>query len=142
VWRYEDRRGKPAKVPYEPWAGKLVRARINDPASWNTFGVAITAFEFGRGNFDGLMFALTPDDPFAFVDLDHCRDPRTGHVDPWAREIIDFLAGYTEISPSGTGVHIFVRGSLPPFGRKKGNFEVYDRGRFATVTGNRLEYVK
>ena len=126
-------------MPYQSRTKTLIAAKINDPSTWYSFGATITAYEFGRGNFDGLMFALTVDDPFVFVDLDHCRDPQTGHIEHLARTYINRLAGYTELSPSGTGVHVFVRGRLPDFGRKKGNFEVYSSARFATMTGHRLE---
>ena len=49
------------------------------------------------------------------------------------------MDSYTEISPSGKGVHIFVKGELPPKGRKHGDIEMYDSGRFFTVTGKHLK---
>jgi putative DNA primase/helicase len=72
------------------------------------------------------------------VDLDKCLDPETGELENWAREIIDELDSYAEISPSGTGVHVLVRGTLPPGRNRKGRFEAYDRGRYFTVTGRHL----
>jgi primase-polymerase (primpol)-like protein len=48
------------------------------------------------------------------------------------------LGSYAEVSPSGTGVKVFVRGKLPPGRRRKGQIEMYDRGRFFTTTGHRL----
>ena len=53
--------------------------------------------------------------------------------DAW--DIIRALDSYTEISPSGTGIRIFARGKLPPGGRKRGRFEMYETGRYLTVTG-------
>jgi primase-polymerase (primpol)-like protein len=49
------------------------------------------------------------------------------------------LNSYTELSPSGTGVRIFVYGKLPPIGRKTGDIEVYEAGRYLTITGNHLD---
>ena len=71
------------------------------------------------------------------IDLDHCLDPATGEIEPWARDILAQFSGtYAEISPSKKGVKIFVRGTVPG-GIKKGNIEIYPSGRFFTVTGNR-----
>jgi putative DNA primase/helicase len=72
------------------------------------------------------------------VDLDHCRDAETGTIESWARSIVDRLKSYTEITPSSEGLRIFIRAKLPPQGRKKGNFECYESGRYLTVTGNHL----
>jgi primase-polymerase (primpol)-like protein len=73
------------------------------------------------------------------IDLDRCRDVQTGDIEPWASEIIHSLDSYTEVSPSGSGVHILVRGTLPPGGRRKGNIEMYPDGRYFTVTGRHVE---
>jgi hypothetical protein len=71
------------------------------------------------------------------VDLDGCRDPHSGRIEPWAKAIIRRLNSYTEISPSGTGLRIFIRGELPPYGRRKGHIEIYSHARFLTITGDR-----
>jgi putative DNA primase/helicase len=65
-------------------------------------------------------------------------DPETGKLDGWAREVIEELDSYTEISPSGKGVHVLVRATLPEGRNRKGRFEGYDRGRYFTVTGKHL----
>src|SRR5262249_39547120 len=72
------------------------------------------------------------------LDLDKCRDPETGEIEEWARNIIEALNTYTELSPSGRGIRLFVRGKLPPQGRKKARFECYETGRYVTVTGEHL----
>jgi hypothetical protein len=77
------------------------------------------------------------------VDLDHCVDPSTGKIAPWAREIIIGLDSYSEFSPSGTGVHILGDDiQLPGKGRKRpyetGAVEVYCTARFLTFTGRWL----
>lgn len=135
VWRYEDRgKPKPAKVPYNPRTRQW--AKSNDPSTWATFGEAVAAYQYG--GFDGLGFVFSAHDPYGGIDLDRCRDPETGHLEPWAAEIVKRMNSYTEISPSGAGGHIFVRGTLPAGGRKKGKIEMYDSGQFFTVTGEHI----
>jgi hypothetical protein len=73
------------------------------------------------------------------VDLDGVRDTHTGSLDPWAEEELARLRSYAEVSPSRTGVRGFAEGELPIGRRKRGNVEVYDRPRFLTVTGHRLD---
>jgi putative DNA primase/helicase len=68
----------------------------------------------------GIGYVFSAEDPYTGIDLDKCRDPETGTIEEWAQEIIISLRSYTEISPSGRGVHIIVRGKLPPEGRRKG----------------------
>ncbi len=133
-WRSEIRDGKPTKIPYSPMAG--ARARSDDPRIWGTYPQAREAAE--KEGHDGIDFVFTASDPFCGVDLDGCVDPETGEVQPWAAEIVDELDSYAELSPSGTGLHILVRAELPPGGRRKGRVEMYDRGRFFTVTGHHL----
>jgi hypothetical protein len=63
---------------------------------------------------DDLVFIQSPDDPFAFVDLDDVRCPETGAVHPAAIDVLDALGvTYTDVSTSGTGLHAYYRGTLP-----------------------------
>ncbi|MCH7577961.1 MAG: AAA family ATPase [Chloroflexi bacterium] len=133
VWKYEEPDGKPTKVPYT--STTRVKASTTDPATWETYEKALAA----SGDWDGIGFVFTGDDPFAGVDLDHCRNSETGEIDPEVREIVGRLDSYTEVTPSGTGLHVICRGALPPGGRKKGTLEVYDCARYFTVTGRHLE---
>ncbi len=126
---------KPRKVPVNPMGCEP--ASTTDPSTWSSFETAAKCF-LAHPQIAGLGFVFTENDPFVGVDLDKCCDPSTGEIEPWAEEIIDELSSYTEFSPSGTGVHIIVRGDLPPQGRRKGNIEMYDSGRYFTVTGARL----
>ena len=134
VWRVEKRDGKPTKIPYSPTTGQ--RASSTARETWAGYEEAARAArEHGYG---GIGFVFTPEDDLCGVDLDGCLDPESGEVEGWAREIIDELDSYTEISPSGTGVHVLVRGELPPGRNRKGRFEAYDQGRYFTVTGKHL----
>ena len=49
------------------------------------------------------------------------------------------MVTYAEITPSRRGLHIWARGILPPGRRRKGKIEMYDTGRYFTVTGWHLE---
>lgn len=73
------------------------------------------------------------------IDLDDCRDPATGEITDEAKLIVDQLRSYTEISPSGQGLRIFVYAKLPDGRRRKGPVEMYDSERFLTVTGHMLD---
>ena len=79
---------------------------------------------------------FTDDDPIVGVDLHDCRNPETGEIDDWAASIVETLDSYTEISPSGTGVHVLVIGELPGDRNRSGDLEIYEPARFFTVTGD------
>jgi hypothetical protein len=59
-------------------------------------------------------------------------------LETWAQEIVDRFKSYSEFSPSGEGVHILIRGALPPGRRRVGQIEMYDAGRYFTMTGHVL----
>ena len=133
-WRIEERDGKPTKVPYSPLTGE--KASTTDPQTWASYPEAVEAYrEHGYG---GIGFAFGEDDPFCGVDLDGCLNPEAGEIEGWAQEIMEELDSYTEISPSGKGVHVLLRATLPEGRNRKGRFEAYDRGRYFTVTGKHL----
>jgi len=133
-WRSEEREGKLTKIPYSAFTGE--KASSTDPETWAAYSEAVRACkEHGYG---GIGFVFAPEDDLCGVDLDGCLDPETGEIERWAEEIIDELNSYAEVSPSGIGVHVLIRGTLPPGHNRKGRFEAYDRGRYFTVTGRHL----
>lgn len=141
VWRYEPRAGKATKVPVDPRTGK--RASSTDASTWVTFDEAVAAWR-ASDRYAGVGFVFSADDPFAGIDLDGCIDA-SGHVVASAREIIDSLNSYTEVSPSARGVKVFITGRKPDGAGCKSQAiegfketEVYDRERFFTLTGHRL----
>jgi putative DNA primase/helicase len=109
-------------------------ASVTDSRTWSTFANAIRFHH--AGHVDGVGFVLTDQDPFVGVDLDKCIVG--GVIERWAQEIIDRLGSYTEFSPSGRGIRILCRGTLPPKGRRKGLIEMYCTGRYVTITGHRV----
>jgi putative DNA primase/helicase len=114
-------------------------AKPNDPSTWVTFDWALERYGSSKGRFmDGLGFMFSKDDHITGVDLDDCRNPETGVIAPWALEVVEKLDSYTEISPSGKGLHIIVAGVLPPGLRKQDNVEMYDDIHYFTMTGHLL----
>src|SRR5215216_3450982 len=132
-WCEEDRDGDITKVPYSVHGG---RASSTNPKTWAPFEAAITYAE--EHSMAGVGFVFTEDDPYAGIDIDKCRNAETGVVEPWARKIVAALDSYTEVSPSGTGLHIFVKATLPGPNNRKGPLEMYESGRYFTLTGEHL----
>ncbi len=138
-WCYEkDRNGKPTKVPYNARTGG--KASHSNPHTWSSYDQAVYArdhrFTFDDRSYDGIGFVFNND--YTGIDLDHCIDPETGEPNAWAQAIIDRVDSYTELSPSGTGVHIIARGTIPK-GVKRPEIEMYCRARFFTISGKTLE---
>lgn len=139
VFRSEPREdGKPAKVPLTP-SGKA--ASVTDEGTWGQFAKAWRAY--GRGGYDGVGLVFHARDRLCGVDIDNCRDAATGEILAWAQDIITALDSYAEVSPSGTGVKVFLYADRLPLARKRvkaegGGVECYFEKRFFAVTGHRL----
>ena len=125
------------KVPINAMDGQP--AKSNDPTTWCDFDTACRGKE--RFGLDGIGFMFSGDGIFG-IDIDHCYDPETQELDPAAAEIIETVQSYTELSPSGTGIHILCKGALPEGRKRRGAVEMYSTLRYFTVTGNQfgLEY--
>lgn len=135
-WRYEERDGKATKVPVNPRTGG--NASSTNSTTWGSIDDALGFYEQNPARVSGIGYVLAPGDDVIGVDLDHCITA-AGTLEPWAAAIVAKLDSYAEVSPSGAGLRIFLRGQLPEGGRKRGNIEMYDRGRFLTVTGNHVK---
>lgn len=138
LWRSEVRNGKKTKVPYQI-NGEM--AQSNNKRSWSTFPTIIKFYE--QGGYDGIGFMFSKDDPFVGIDIDHCI--QEGALTDLAEDVIEILNSYTEYSPSGDGIHIIAKGTLPLKGPGTGRknvdlgLEVYRHGRYFTFTGDCLE---
>lgn len=122
------------KIPIDPNTGQ--NAKSNDPNTWGTYQQAKMLMECDKSISGlGFMFSNTP---YVGIDIDHCIQNKK--FSELAREIITTLQSYTEISPSGTGVHIICKGKIEA-GRKNSTLglEMYDSGRYFTVTGRMLK---
>lgn len=132
--------GEARKVPRAVRSPHGTSINAHNPKHWCSLDKLLSAKE----KLNGPGFELGPVEggpTFAGVDLDGCRDPVTGKIDEWAQGIIAYFNSYTEISPSGTGVKIFLTGALAEEDvsqRKVYKLEIYDRLRYFTVTGHHL----
>jgi putative DNA primase/helicase len=145
LWKRGKREGKITKIPIDCFGNN---ASSTDSSTWCSLDKAQKALERGKG--DGVGFVFARSCGISGVDLDNCRDPQTGKLDDWAKAYIDRINSYTEVSPSGKGIHCIIKGSLPEGvnGRKKtfkghenrqnAAIEIYSSGRFFTMTGDRL----
>lgn len=140
LWKYEEIAGRKTKIPYSV-SGK--RADTTDPETWASFEEAYKKYrilgeELPTGLYSGLGFVFTADNDIMGIDWDHVKDPETGEWDPEIIEEIKSLNSYAEISPSGTGAHCICIGEIPGDRRRKGNIEMYETGRYFTVTGEHI----
>jgi energy-coupling factor transporter ATP-binding protein EcfA2 len=133
-WKREERDGKETKVPCSPDGFPLSATK---PANFIPFDQAV---QIARDSHDvtGVGYCFTDGGPLVGVDFDDCADPDTGEVDEWALNLVEHLGTWTEYSPS-TGLHSYTQGELPGKGKQAGPVEIYDSGRFFTVTGQTLD---
>jgi primase-polymerase (primpol)-like protein len=76
---------------------------------------------------------LTP--PFVGIDLDSCVHPETKEPQDWARAILEQFKSYSEVSPSGRGYKILVKGRLDK-GHHGTKLGVFQNGRYFCITGH------
>src|SRR6266516_2914274 len=127
-----------SKVPINPFT--LRNAMSNKPGTWETYDVAETAYKADKERFltTGRMFLK--EQKITGIDLDKCIDEH-GKLSLFGEDIVSRLNSYTEYSPSGRGLHIWVHGNIPkalaPSKYDGTNrVEMYDCERGFTVTGD------
>lgn len=110
-------------------------ASSTNPQTWSSFEDVLAS------SLGGIGFVLSDTDNIIFIDLDHVLNEDKDFKDScgWAKELVENINSYWEVSPSGDGLHGFVRGTLPDNLRNKVYFgtsilEVYDSGRYSTIT--------
>lgn len=127
-----SRPGKIKKIPINPRTGG--NAQSNNPSTWTDYDTALAASKQYSGL--GLMFA----NGYFGIDIDGVEQEikayKAGDNDNIVAEFIYTLESYAEYSQSGKGIHIICRGTLPEGGRRRGNVEMYQEGRFFIMTGN------
>lgn len=131
-WTYrEGGRNKPLKVPLQVNGHE---AKTNDPSTWTTFNSIKDSDKIG--------FCFTESSGVIGIDFDDAVNA-DGSIKPWAKDIIEKLQSYTEYSPSGKGLHILAKANVDMSKFKKKYkiseteaIEIYNNGRYFTVTGN------
>lgn len=154
-WRavWNEKKKKYEKIPHraeQPGYGLSTKST----RGWSSFHRALAVYRSNPDKFAGVGYLVTGEkvtgagadvfNPGALtgVDLDHCRDAATGDIAPWAAEVIAKLDSYTEVSPSGTGLRVMVRGGVPEDVQDHHRgIEIYggSKARFVTITGQRVE---
>jgi len=120
-----------SKIPLTIWNDF---AKSNDATTWAYYHHAV---ESKAGV--GLGFVFNGDGIIG-IDLDNAFED--GKLKHWAQAIVNVFADtYTELSPSGNGIHIIAKADLFS-GRRfvlgDGGIEVYATGRYFTMTGKRF----
>lgn len=141
VWRRVPRKEGFGKKPYAPNAPEAHTADVGSSATWAPYHLALKALRDGQ--FDGIGLALKNAGIVA-IDVDKCRDPRTGELHPIAVSLIAQASSYAEVSPSGTGVHILGRatGHYDKVRKIAGDvgIDIYcNANKYITVTGMQIE---
>jgi putative DNA primase/helicase len=145
-WRFEliPERQQWTKIPVNLNRGSGKRhASSTDSDTWVSFPIAVAKYR--KWGCDGIGCCVTPG--WVFVDLDGVLDGGQLREEcPWAADIVKKLEGraYVEVSPSGDGLHLITRGTLPPGGSKKSfpklggkvGYELYDSGKYFAFTGH------
>jgi hypothetical protein len=144
VWRYEDRGVNtgiaPTKVPYDAKTGEL--ASVSDPNTWTSYVQAVDAYEAHK--YHGIGFVFTRLDPYSGIDLDDVEKKVAAGVMTRAEadiiiqrhiKVYEEFTSYAERSPSGSGLHIIVKGKVPT-GRRRSQIEIYSDKRYFTMTGD------
>ena len=159
VWSYEVHQWKNGtfgvgKVPYQAKVPNR-KASTTTPLDWCDLETAVQCVESDWHPADGIGFVFSRADGLSGVDFDNCRDPLTEHIREEYQFWIDALEGYAEVSPSGTGVKVWVKGTISDRYFKTeestgfrilnfagGEIEVYRRGQYFTVTTQCLKDVE
>lgn len=138
--KWVEARKKNTKIPINPYDGSA--GKSNDPNTWSDFDTAMRALnDVERA--DGLAFYFA--NGYVGLDIDHIdsnlEDWREGDNDPnnLVNKFQDLTDNtYMEVSQSGTGIHAIFKGKIPGKRRRKGNYEMYQTGRFFALTGNNI----
>lgn len=126
LWQYTtDAAGRTSKPPRQPDGEPADGA---NPATWSSFDECLDAYR--AGGWDGLSYAFVESQNVLAFDLDHFREHQTRN-----EQLVRALDSYTEWSPGGDGVHVWLRGRLPDGRRRRDDIEIYSRRRFLSVTG-------
>jgi hypothetical protein len=150
VWRWTQKPDgswqKPPFMAIQPDR----HASTKNSSTWSDYATALATVQAGAA--DGTTYILTEDDPFAAIDLDHCRHVDTHSIDVWAQNFLDTGRNtYSEVTPSGTGCRIWGLASGDTTHKKftlkvddkEIAVELFRRTRKAlTITGYKLDTIR
>jgi hypothetical protein len=155
AWHIEVRDGRSAKIPIDPNTGRRAEIPTN-PGTWGTQKEAKHRWKRIANGEDGgigiVLGGLNDGTALLGIDLDGCFDSKSRCIEPWAKEVLDRLNTYAEVSPSGKGIKLFFRSRDHEaivelmHGKKRRAFTTgehceiaLDRARYYAVTEDRLD---
>ncbi len=144
-WILGKRNERWTKIPKNPRNGRNASTTLS--GTWGTFAEA-EAYYSGHLEIDGIGYVFTEEDGVIGIDFDHCiKDGKI--ISEEIRKLVDQCKSYVEVSPSETGLHIYLKGKWKGDGGRKNNklgdgmaVEVYPSARFFTVTGDAFGEVR
>lgn len=136
LWRMQKKDGRETKVPYSAITGR--GASSTDPKTWTTYDEALQKLEASNA-YNGLGLMIPEDSGLVFIDIDHCIDEQ-GALNEQAEFILSALPDqFTELSQSGTGIHIIAQGSIPQAVKNSASgVELYGSKRYCALTGKTI----
>jgi hypothetical protein len=149
LWKLAQVNGKLTKVPYKlDFKSAAASTRPDEWADYKSVAVTILA-EGGITEKQGIGRVVQKEERLVGIDLDGCRDPQTGLLAQWAEDLTECVNSYCEVTPSQTGIRIWVRGTLPEGDRvfnldpavgfgSKVKIEIFTDARYFTVTGQSI----
>jgi len=155
LWKQETtEKGRPTKVPYYDYishydnSGHIAKASSKDPRTWSSFDDIVSRYTNKYAEFDGIGFMLGqsltyPDKNFCGIDYDNHFIG--GMATPFLNSSTEMIDSYTELSPSGEGVHTICIATKPAtlvkayqdtnYDGTEQSVEIYDNRRYFTMTG-------
>lgn len=138
-WKYDEainaKTGKRNKIPIN--AKTLGNAGVGWPNTWSTLNYCIERLNTNP-ELSGVGLVLTTNDPYVAIDLDSCYFD--GRISEDAQAVVDLMHGYTEVSPSGKGLRILVKGEVQK-NHKTAKIEIYTQQRWVTITGKAISTI-
>ena len=142
VWKLENNPSgkKPRKVPYYARTGRRRVGTQGSPEDREQLvDYATAAAVVASGAFTGLGFAFLPGDGLIGIDLDGCLHTDDAERHQRAQRILSACNSFSEYSPSGDGMHIFVQGESDTFKSNLLGVEVFCGRQFFTFTGKHID---
>ena len=149
LWKLALVNGKTTKVPYQ--LDFKTPAATTRPNEWSDYKTVAEKIQIAGGITEkqGIGRVVQKEERVVGIDLDGCRDAQTGTIAQWAEDLVDAVNSYCEITPSQTGLRIWVVGDLPEGDRvfnldpavgygSKIKIEIFTDVRYFAVTGQSI----